>query len=89
MKNPTSTNMLKLAAKGIRSGQNINTALRDLVTGRFLFRHSSSADEWARQLDKHTEQDQAVRTQELEAMDRLNRALDRVERHLEEKDKGR
>ena len=45
MKNPTSTNMLKLAAKGIRSGQNINTALRDLVTGRFLFRHSSSADD--------------------------------------------
>ena len=89
MKNPTSNNMLKLAARGIRSGQNINTALRDLVTGRFLFRHSSSADDGARNSKSTRNRTRPPGPQELEAMDRLNRALDRVERHIEGKDKGR
>ena len=66
----------------MKTGQRINTALSDILTGRFLFRHHSRADDAARELEKSRAQDQANRASELEAMDRFNRTLERLEERI-------
>ena len=69
---------------GIETGQRMNTWLRDMLTGRFLFRHNSYSDDAAREMEKARAQDQTGRDGEAQAqarnMDRLNRVLDRLER---------
>ena len=86
MKNPNPVNMLKLVAKGFRIGQNVNTALIDLATGRFLFRHNSSSDDAARLLDKHLAEDRATRHRDAAVTRRFNQALDQLEKRIQEKD---
>ena len=66
----------------MKTGQRINTALLDILTGRFLFRHHSQADDAAKQMEKSRAQDRANRANELAAMDRFNRALGRLEEHI-------
>ncbi len=89
MKNLNPANMLKLIQRGIRSGQELNTVLRDLATGSFLFRHSSKADASARQLEKAGNQDRAARTRELQAQDRFKQALERLEERIHQRDAKR
>ena len=83
MKNPDPANMLKLFTRGLMYGQTLNTTIRDLGTGNFLFRHSSEADDAARQFEKARNQDRSARTTELQAQHRFNQVLERLERHIQ------
>ena len=67
----------------MKTGQRINTALLDILTGRFLFRHHSRADDAARELEKSRAQNRANRTNELAAIDRFNRVLERLEERVQ------
>ena len=60
----------------------MNTALRDLASGSVLFRHSSRADDNARQLRKAREQERADRTTETHAQDSLEQAITRLEERI-------
>ena len=83
MKNPNPANMLKLFTRGLMYGQTLNTIFRDLATGNFLFRHSSGADDAARQLEKARNQERSERTTELQAQHRFDQALERLERRIQ------
>ena len=82
MKNSLHNKLLKLIATGVRSGQDLNTGMRDIVTGRALFRHASKSDDAARQFEKSRTEDRSSRNEEREALDRLINVLERIDRKI-------
>ncbi len=87
MKNLNPANMLKLVTRGLAYGQKLNTTIRDLATGSFLFRHSSRVDAAARQMEKARNQDRAAKNRELQAHDRFDQALEHLEQHIHQREK--
>ena len=87
--NPVTTKLLKLLQTSIRSGQNLNTLLRDILTGSVLFRHSSQADDNARQIQRAREQDRAARHARTQDQDRLDQALTRLEDRISQREAPR
>ena len=82
MKNSICSKLLKLIATGVRSGQSFNTGMRDIVTGRALFRHASKSDDAARQFEKSRTEDRSSRNEEREAADRLINVLEKIDRRI-------
>ena len=82
MKNSIWRKLLKLIATGVRSGQSFNTGMRDIVTGRALFRHASESDDEARQFEKFGTEDRSSWNEQQEAVDRLINVLERIDRRI-------
>ena len=82
MKNSLHSRLLKFIAAGIRSGQDLNTGMRDIVTGRALFRHASKSDDAARQIEKSRTEDHSSRNEEREAAERLTNVLEKIDRRI-------